>query len=126
MSREVQITSREEEVEEQAVPNNNKRKKLLSLIPNFTVPSRYQLNKLMKEELDEMLKVLIQLIKNSPGLSISADIGTTRNNRLSFLLLMVHVFDIKAGRPLTYALDIMHLRERHTGEYIARPCHLLI
>uniref|UniRef100_A0A915EJ84 Uncharacterized protein n=1 Tax=Ditylenchus dipsaci TaxID=166011 RepID=A0A915EJ84_9BILA len=24
---------------------------------------------------------------------------------------MVHVFDIKAGRPLTYALDIMHLRE---------------
>uniref|UniRef100_A0A915DDA7 Transposase n=1 Tax=Ditylenchus dipsaci TaxID=166011 RepID=A0A915DDA7_9BILA len=80
----------------------------------------YQLNKLMKEELDEMLKVLIQLIKKSPGLSISADIGTTRNNRLSFLLLMVHVFDIKAERPLTYALDIMHLRERHTGEYIAR------
>uniref|UniRef100_A0A915ESI5 Uncharacterized protein n=1 Tax=Ditylenchus dipsaci TaxID=166011 RepID=A0A915ESI5_9BILA len=74
----------------------------------------------MEEDLDEMLKVLIQLIKKSPGLSISADIGTTRNK--SSLLPSFDGARLRhQSRPSSdLRADIMHLRERHNRRVIAR------
>uniref|UniRef100_A0A915CYP5 Uncharacterized protein n=1 Tax=Ditylenchus dipsaci TaxID=166011 RepID=A0A915CYP5_9BILA len=63
-------------------------KQLLGMIPGFVMPSRRQLNEMMESELQKMQKNLLQLIKDSPGLAMSADIGSTRNNKHSFLLIM--------------------------------------
>uniref|UniRef100_A0A915CTL4 Uncharacterized protein n=1 Tax=Ditylenchus dipsaci TaxID=166011 RepID=A0A915CTL4_9BILA len=50
-------------------------KQLLGMIPGFVMPSRRQLNEMMESELQKMQKNLLQLIKDSPGLAMSADMG---------------------------------------------------
>uniref|UniRef100_A0A915ESY2 Uncharacterized protein n=1 Tax=Ditylenchus dipsaci TaxID=166011 RepID=A0A915ESY2_9BILA len=50
---------------------------------------------------------------------MSADIGSTRNNKHSFLLIMADLYDVKKSRPLSLAFDIIPLHARYTGVYIA-------
>uniref|UniRef100_A0A915CW75 Transposase n=1 Tax=Ditylenchus dipsaci TaxID=166011 RepID=A0A915CW75_9BILA len=94
-------------------------KQLLGMIPGFVMPSRRQLNETMECELQKMQKNLLQLIKDSPGLAMSADIGSTRNNKHSFLLIMAHLCNVNKSRLLSLAFDIIPLQARHTGVYIA-------
>lgn len=92
---------------------------MLELIPGFNCPSPKKLKTLMEGEFEGIYLKIVDIIKHCSKICLSADIGTTKGMRYSYLAIMAHVFiDCEA---VSLALDIVYLEESHTADYV-RQC----